>query len=211
MSNAFAAADDAKSWELVRIDESLPRIPSDYGAGTEPRFRGTRAQLDPGRRPIARIALSATFLPYPRARVAPTQRLLLRPLSELPDKLLQVAGGNLGDGKKIESPLRPTLRAEAVLAGAARNRGRPGFGPDEKIDRVKSPAENQCGRVSTVDELQSAARQRKAYIRQISDGRRKIELPGKPRLNGVPVGRDHVHQMVCLQGTHMFGKRVFQD
>jgi len=51
--------------------------------------------------------------------------------------------------------------------------------------------------------IQAAAFERKADASEILYGRRIIQLAGKPRLDGVPVGRNDIHQMPGLQCADM--------
>ena len=58
---------------------------------------------------------------------------------------------------------------------------------------------------ATVEVIEAPASQRKTVGGQVGDQRRKIELVAKPRLHRVPIGRDHVGQVIDLERTDVSG------
>src|SRR6185312_13796698 len=62
-----------------------------------------------------------------------------------------------------------------------------------------------------VDEIEPAPDQPEPLSGEIDDRRRKIEPAVEPRLDGMPVARQHVGQMIRLQRAQMRGDRVAEN
>ena len=105
----------------------------------------------------------------------------------------KVVQASLVPGAKVVTSIRPNL--EIDLPGLHR--------PDEYIDNLVAVSINDRRNRALLQHVDSTANQRVTFPSQIRNGRRIIELTGKPGSYDVLVARSYIDQMINHEGACM--------